>query len=1193
MAEPESLEVMVKTLDSQTRTFTVEEEITVKEFKEHIAGSVSIPSEKQRLIYQGRVLQDDKKLKEYNVGGKVIHLVERAPPQTQSPSSGGPSGAGSSSVPPNGAGPRGAGPTVHDRNANSYVMVGTFNLPVSIMDPQQPTQSDGSSVDVHINMDQAPIQSEPRVRLVMAQHMLRDVQGILNRLEGHTNGQAPPAPDGETPSASPTERTPMEGVESEPPSEPTAAEETPPSETEPPPVAEAAAPNHPSPGEYVEVLAELRGVESRLQPFLQRYEEILGTAGSADYNNNTEGREEDQRIINLVGESLRLLGNTFVALSDLRCNLSCSAPRHLHVVRPMSHYTAPMVLQQAAIPIQINVGTTVTMTGNGTRAAQAGSEGSTAASQAAAPSGHSPAAAASPGASGPAEAGRPSEGTPPASSPGATPTQTQGSQTGHPRVIRISHQTVEPVVMMHMNIQDSGSQMGGSSSGGAPSAGTGGQAAHGPGMAGAAHMPLPSLPPEFMQAVAHQITQQAMAAAASAASGQQVPGFQSAPTRVVIARPSAPSARPTHPGSPQAPGQGGPSLGGNASLAQMISGLVGQLLMQPVIVAQGSSGTSSSATSSASSQATFSSSHSSSPPTASASAGTTNTATTAAGGSSAGAPGGPVPPGQPPTSAAELQFSQLLGNILGAAGSSMAGVAGVGSPTITVAMPGVPAFLQGMTDFLQATQMGTAPPHPPEPTPAAPPQPTASPPPPPQSGPEAPTAGTGGGGLRSGASADALPPEFFTSVVQGVLSSMMGSLSAQQGSTESIADFIQRLSGTSNIFEPGTEGALGFFGDLLSLICQNFSMVDMVMLVHEQFQPLQRIQPQLSQFFREEYLHGQEPTERNIRMATYNLINGLEEYIRESFASVRVQEGVDITRTNLEFLQEQFNRIATHILHCTDNTFGYRLLELCNQGLFECLALNLYCLRGEQAALTAVINDRIRRMSADMNPSLVSWLTTMMSMRLQVILEHMPVTEEQVLPYVRRVGDPPQPALEEPMDLQAAEQAPETLQRDSTASPAPATTAEEAMPQPRGEPEHEEPQPGEPPAPEAEPWAAAVPPEWVPIIREDIQSQRKLKQQPPLSDAYLSGMPAKRRKTMQGDGPQLLLSEAVNKAAKVAGVKPLTSPESLNRDLAEPALQEGYRQQLRSDLQKRLQADPSYSPQRFPNAQQAFVAEDS
>ncbi|XP_032065206.1 large proline-rich protein BAG6 isoform X2 [Thamnophis elegans] len=1183
MAELDNLEVMIKTLDSQTRTFTVEGEITVKEFKDHIAGSVNIPSEKQRLIYQGRVLQDDKKLKEYNVGGKVIHLVERAPPQTQSPS-GGPSGAGLSSAPHNNTGPRGSGSTVHDRNANSYVMVGTFNLP-----------NDGSSVDVHINMDQAPIQSEPRVRLVMAQHMLRDIQGILNRLEGNTSDHSAVGSE-DTPSASPTEREPMTGTESEPPQEPTPAEETPPFGSEPPPGTEAAAPNHPSPGEYVEVLGELRGLESRLQPFLQRYEEVLGTAGTADYNNNTEGREEDQRIINLVGESLRLLGNTFVALSDLRCNLSCSAPRHLHVVRPMSHYTAPMVLQQAAIPIQINVGTTVTMTGNGGRTVQTNLEGSAAAAAAAAAAQAAPTA--QPRTSSPVESTQPSEGSPPSHSPGVTPVPPQASQPGHPRVIRISHQTVEPMVMMHMNIQDSSSQLGSGSAGGVPSMGPAGSTGHSQGMGSGAHMPLPSLPPEFMQAVAHQITQQAMAAAASAATGQQVPSFPSAPTRVVIARPSAPSVRPTHAGSPQGVGQGGPGMGGNASLAQMISGLVGQLLMQPVIVAQGSGASSST---SVSSHATFSTSTSASPPTASASAGTTNTATTAAGGSSAGAPGGPMPSGQTPAAATELQFSQLLGNILGAAGSSMAGVAGVGSPTITVAMPGVPAFLQGMTDFLQATQMGGGPPNPPEqmappPPPPPPPQPAASsslhPPSAPQSGPEGFSASLGSGG-RGGASADALPPEFFTSVVQGVLSSMMGSLSAQQGSTESIADFIQRLSGTSNIFEPGTEGALGFFGDLLSLICQNFSMVDMVMLLHGQFQPLQRIQPQLSRFFREEYLHGQEPTDRNVQMATYNLINGLEEYIRESFASVQVQDGVDITRTNLEFLQEQFNRIATHILHCTDHTFGYRLLELCNQGLFECLALNLYCLRGEQTALTTVINDRIRRMSADMNPSLVSWLTTMMSMRLQVILEHMPVTEEQILQYVRRVGDLPQAAPEEPMDVQVAEQAPETVQREAAASPAPATTAEEAMPQQRGEPEREELQQGDSPAPDAEPWAAAVPPEWVPIIREDIQSQRKLKQQPPLSDAYLSGMPAKRRKTMQGDGPPLLLSEAVNKAARVVGVKPLTSAESLNRDLADSALQDGYQQQLKSDLQERLQSDPSFTPQRFPSAQQAFVAEDS
>ncbi|XP_030889570.1 large proline-rich protein BAG6 isoform X12 [Leptonychotes weddellii] len=1063
MEEPDSLEVLVKTLDSQTRTFIVRAQMNVKEFKEHIAASVSIPSEKQRLIYQGRVLQDDKKLQEYNVGGKVIHLVERAPPQTQLPS-GASSGIGSASGTHGGGPPpgtRGPGASVHDRNANSYVMVGTFNLP-----------SDGSAVDVHINMEQAPIQSEPRVRLVMAQHMIRDIQTLLSRMECRGGPQAQHSqPPAQTPTVAPepvalSSQT-SEPVESEvPPREAMEAEEveervpaqspelTPsgPAPVGPAPAPETNAPNHPSPAEYVEVLQELQRLEGRLQPFLQRYYEVLGAAATTDYNNNQEGREEDQRLINLVGESLRLLGNTFVALSDLRCNLACAPPRHLHVVRPMSHYTTPMVLQQAAIPIQINVGTTVTMTGNGTRPPPA-------ANAEAAPPGPGQASSLAPTST---AVDSSTEGIPP---PGPAPPPT----TSHPRVIRISHQSVEPVVMMHMNIQDSGTQPGG-----VPSAPTG-----------------PLGPPGHGQTL-----------------GQQVPGFPTAPTRVVIARPTPPQARPSHPGGPSVSGTlQGTGLGTNASLAQMVSGLVGQLLMQPVLVAQGTPGMAPPAA----------------PATASASAGTTNTATTAG-----PAPGGPAQPPPPQPSAADLQFSQLLGSLLGPAGPG-AGAPGVASPTITVAMPGVPAFLQGMTDFLQATQ--TAPPPPPPPPPPAPEQQTVPPP-------GSPSAGAGSPG---GLGLESLSPEFFTSVVQGVLNSLLGSLGARAGSSESIAAFIQRLSGSSNIFEPGADGALGFFGALLSLLCQNFSMVDVVMLLHGHFQPLQRLQPQLRSFFHQHYLGGQEPTPGNIRTATHTLITGLEEYVRESFSLVQVQPGVDIIRTNLEFLQEQFNSIAAHVLHCTDSGFGARLLELCNQGLFECLALNLHCLGGQQMELAAVINGRIRRMSRGVNPSLVSWLTTMMGLRLQVVLEHMPVGPDAILRYVRRVGDPPQPLPEEPMEVQGSERTSPEPQREN-ASPAPGTTAEEAMsrgppPAPEGGGSRDE-QDGA--SAETEPWAAAVPPEWVPIIQQDIQSQRKVKPQPPLSDAYLSGMPAKRRK-------------------------------------------------LRADLQKRLQEDPNYSPQRFPNAHRAFA----
>ncbi|TRZ06821.1 hypothetical protein HGM15179_020286 [Zosterops borbonicus] len=124
--------------------------------------------------------------------------------------------------------------------------------------------------------------------------------------------------------------------------------------------------------------------------------------------------------------------------------------------------------------------------------------------------------------------------------------------------------------------------------------------------------------------------------------------------------------------------------------------------------------------------------------------------------------------------------------------------------------------------------------------------------------------------------------------------------------------------------------------------------------------------------------------------------------------------GVQLPPLPPEFLQAVAHQITQQAMAAaasaaTDGSFGPRLLELCNRGLFECLALNLHCLRGERGALGALISDRIRRLSADVPPSLVGWLTAVVGLRLQAVLEQMPVTPEQVLPYVRRLGEPPEP----------------------------------------------------------------------------------------------------------------------------------------------------------------------------------------
>lgn len=143
----------------------------------------------------------------------------------------------------------------------------------------------------------------------------------------------------------------------------------------------------------------------------------------------------------------------------------------------------------------------------------------------------------------------------------------------------------------------------------------------------------------------------------------------------------------------------------------------------------------------------------------------------------------------------------------------------------------------------------------------------------------------------------------------------------------------------------------------------------------------------------------------------------------------------------------------------------------------------------------------------------------------------------------------------------------------------------------------------------SESWHNGLNPAWLPVITRDMGRQRRqvygryhrvnrfcfqfsffLIQSPqaPYSDAYLCGMSSKRRKLISstkpsGSNPSQILTDTLRQVIQSqsnANSIMLTTEEGL---AAHPHIQEPYgsfEQAVRSNIQKRIESDPDYNPER-------------
>jgi len=119
--------------------------------------------------------------------------------------------------------------------------------------------------------------------------------------------------------------------------------------------------------------------------------------------------------------------------------------------------------------------------------------------------------------------------------------------------------------------------------------------------------------------------------------------------------------------------------------------------------------------------------------------------------------------------------------------------------------------------------------------------------------------------------------------------------------------------------------------------------------------------------------------------------------------------------------------------------------------------------------------------------------------------------------------------------------------------------------------------------------------DWIPAIKQDREALTRTRPQQPFSDAYLSGMPAKRRKldptqSETTTAPQLL-EQTLQHAITTSGARP-TSGASVEAIVSEakddPELVAALSETMYYNMRERLQGDKDYDPERFPNAQNFY-----
>ncbi|CAB4014970.1 Hypothetical predicted protein [Paramuricea clavata] len=199
------------------------------------------------------------------------------------------------------------------------------------------------------------------------------------------------------------------------------------------------------------------------------------------------------------------------------------------------------------------------------------------------------------------------------------------------------------------------------------------------------------------------------------------------------------------------------------------------------------------------------------------------------------------------------------------------------------------------------------------------------------------------------------------------------------------------------------------------------------------------------------------------------------------------------------------------------------------------------------------------------------------------------VRESALMPFVVRKEKRKAKKTESPSPKMERKEEKKTESSNSRSSDAPRTSSNNTPSSSRRT--RSSSQPEDVPMDTDENWKKVIPPEWVPVISQDIIRQQRMPRQAPFSDAYLNGMPPKRRKIQKSEPAPYnqCVSATLKRSITKAGVTPKTDLEKLNEEANNSqSLERVFEDEVKSEVRKRLSTDTDYSSEKFPSIHKYF-----